>query len=380
MSDHVNPPIRLFFCGDVVTGRGIDQILPCPSQPVLHESSMRDARRYVDLAEHAHGAIPRAVAMDYIWGDALAVLDGAATDVRIINLETSITLSDEYWRGKGINYRMHPRNVGCLAAARIDCCVLANNHVLDWGYDGLSDTLRALDEAGIAHAGAGGNASQAAAPAVLVVQGKGRVLVFAYGVPTSGIPPEWAATRERPGINLLVDLTEENAQRLAREMTAYVCPGDVMVASIHWGDNWGYHLSDEEQRFARRLIDKGVHVVHGHSSHHVRTVEIRDGHLILYGCGDFLNDYEGIGGHERFRGDLVLIYLAAIEPRLGRLVELHMLPLQLRRFRLNRAAAADVKWLGALLNRLGAPAGTRVDPAGSNILAARPAGAAPGFC
>jgi hypothetical protein len=50
---------------------------------------------------------------------------------------------------------MHPRNIDCITAARIDCCCLANNHVLDWGYDGLAETLRTLDAAGIAHTGAG---------------------------------------------------------------------------------------------------------------------------------------------------------------------------------------------------------------------------------
>jgi poly-gamma-glutamate synthesis protein (capsule biosynthesis protein) len=156
----------------------------------------------VALAEDANGPIPRPATFDYIWGDALAELDRAAPDARIINLETSITASDDFWRGKEIHYRMHPRNASCLAAARVGCCCLANNHVLDWGYDGLAETLRTLDAAGIAHCGAGRDATEAAAPAVLDVPGKGRVLVFSYGSETSGIPAEWRATRERPGGSL----------------------------------------------------------------------------------------------------------------------------------------------------------------------------------
>ena len=76
---------------------------------------------------------------------------------------------------------MHPGNIDCITAARIDLCCLANNHILDWGYDGLAETLRTLDPAGIAHVGAGRNAAEAAAPAVLDVPRKGRVLVFSYG-------------------------------------------------------------------------------------------------------------------------------------------------------------------------------------------------------
>jgi len=127
--------MRLFLCGDVMTGRGIDQALSNPVNPVLYEPCVRDAREYVALAERAHGAISRPLSFDYIWVDALAELDHAQIDFRIVNLETAITSAETPWPNKGINYRMHPQNIGCLSAARIDACALANNHVLDWGYD-----------------------------------------------------------------------------------------------------------------------------------------------------------------------------------------------------------------------------------------------------
>src|SRR5215467_6347244 len=112
--------ISLFLCGDVMTGRGIDQVLPHPVNPILYEPYVRDAREYVELAEAAHGPIPRPVSFDYIWGDALDELECAATDFRIINFETSITTSDEACP-KDINYRMHPANTPCITSARIDC-------------------------------------------------------------------------------------------------------------------------------------------------------------------------------------------------------------------------------------------------------------------
>jgi poly-gamma-glutamate capsule biosynthesis protein CapA/YwtB (metallophosphatase superfamily) len=73
--------------------------------------------------------------------------------------------------------------------------------------------------------------------------------------------------------------------------------------------------------FAHQLIEHGIAVVHGHSSHHVKTAEIHSDRLVLYGCGDFLNDYEGISGYEVFRSDLRLMYLPAMDPRRGQLVE-----------------------------------------------------------
>lgn len=127
--------MRLLLCGDVMTGRGIDQILPHPSDPALFEAYLSSARDYVALAEARAGPIPRPVPFDYIWGDALAALDERATDIRIINLETSITDDGEPER-KGINYRMHPANTPCLSTFEADCCVLANNHVGDWGRRG----------------------------------------------------------------------------------------------------------------------------------------------------------------------------------------------------------------------------------------------------
>ena len=153
--------LTLFMCGDVMTGRGIDQVLPHPGDPVLYEPYMRSAAGYVELAEKANGPIPKPADFSYIWGDALAEWERVSPDVRIINLETSVTASGEYWRGKGINYRMHPKNISCITAAKIDCCSLANNHVLDWGYAGLAETLETLDKAKVERAGAGRNDEEA---------------------------------------------------------------------------------------------------------------------------------------------------------------------------------------------------------------------------
>ena len=192
--------IRVFLCGDVMTGRGIDQILARPSEPRIHEGYLQNALDYVKLAERASGPIPRAVAPSYIWGDTLAELERFRPDRRIINLETAVTRSGD-WLPKGINYRMNPANVACLTAAGIDCCVLANNHVLDWADRGLIETLDTLAGAGLRTAGAGASRSAAEAPAALEVPGRGRVLVYAVCADTSGVPSDWTATaRDRKSV------------------------------------------------------------------------------------------------------------------------------------------------------------------------------------
>jgi poly-gamma-glutamate capsule biosynthesis protein CapA/YwtB (metallophosphatase superfamily) len=322
---------RLFLCGDIMTGRGIDQVLAHPCDPTLHEDYVASANDYVGLAEQANGPIPRHAEPSYVWGAALDELDRMQPDARIINLETAITRSDDYVR-KGINYRMSPENAECLSAAGIDCCVLANNHVLDWGRSGLLQTLATLER---------------------------------------HIPRNWAATADNPGVNLLTRLSEAEALRAAEYIVSVKQPGDLAIVSLHWGSNWGYEIPDEQQRFARTLIDRAnVSIIHGHSSHHAKAIEVYRKRLILYGCGDFLNDYEGIHGYEEFRSDLALMYFADIEPATGNLAASEIIPLQIRKFRLDRPSKQDVEWLQGTLQRECKPFETDIvlDPDGRLVL------------
>ena len=365
-ADHNRPApadaaIRMFLCGDVMLGRGVDQVLPHPCSPELHESYVGSALDYVRLAEHASGPISFPVDLVYVWGAALDEVGWRQSDVRIINLETSITCSDAF-APKGINYRMSPKNAGCLVRAGISCCVLANNHVLDWGRSGLLETLTTLDRLGITYVGAGRNSAEAGNPAVLDCGAKGRVVVFSFASVTSGVSHNWAAKPDLPGINLLPDMSEATASDLGDRIARTSRPGDIVVVSIHWGPNWDYEIPEEQRRFAHSLIDHaGVSVVHGHSSHHAKAIEVYRDRLILHGCGDFLNDYEGIAGYEEYRDDLAVMYFAEFDRMNGNLIALDMVPLQIRRFRLNRASNGDVDWLRRTLDRESQKFGARVE-------------------
>lgn len=341
-----------------MTGRGVDQILPHPSKPVLHESYVQSALDYVAMAERANGPIVKPVEFPYIWGDALEELDRVAPVARIVNLETSITTCDEY-EPKGINYRMHPANIGCLTAAKIDCCVLANNHVGDWGRPGLEQTIRTLRKADIKTAGAGRNLKEAARPAIIDVVGNSRVLVFSVGTACSGIERDQAATDSMPGVAFLTDFSDASVTLIAEQVREVKQPGDLAVFSIHWGENWGYEIPPRQRRFAHGLVDRAaVDLVHGHSSHHPKGIEIYKGKPIFYGCGDFLNDYEGISGYEGFRSHLVLAYFPTMDPGTKTLSRLEMTAFEVRRLRLQRAQAEDAAWLQGLLTREGARLGT----------------------
>ncbi len=384
--DEESLQITFFMCGDVMTGRGIDQILPHPSHPQLFEPYVTSALDYVALAERRSGAIPRAVAPAWIWGEALAVLDRMRPDVRLINLETAVTASDDAWPAKGIHYRMHPANIAALAALRPDCCVLANNHVLDWGRRGLCETLDVLHAAGIPTVGAGRDLAEATRPACIAPRaarardddgGSGhghgaapaatpramtgpRVLVFAVAVESSGVPQRWAATAGRPGVAWLRDPSPAAAAVILDTVAAHRQPGDVVVVSIHWGPNWVERIPAEHRAFAHLLVEGGVDVVHGHSSHHPLAIEVYREHLILYGCGDFLNDYEGISGHAAFRPDLALMYFPVLDAGSGRLLRLTLVPMRIGQLRVNRANDEEITWLQATLERECQPFGTQL--------------------
>ena len=363
-------PVRLALAGDVMTGRGIDQILPRPLPPRIQEVVVHDARDYVALAEGRHGPIPRPVGYAWPWGDALDALDAWAPHVRIMNLETSVTHSDDFAPGKAVHYRMSPENVGCLEVARTDVWTLANNHVLDYGPAGLQETLAALSDVGLRTAGAGRDAAEAWQPADARTT-DGRILVWAVGHGSSGTAAGWAATAARPGVAYLADFSESTAAALGARIRDHRRAGDLVVVSIHWGANWGFQVPGEQVRFAHLLVDAGVDLIHGHSSHHARPAEVYRGRLVLYGCGDLVNDYEGIGGHREYRGDLRLVYLATLHPD-GRLLDLRMLPLQARRMRLEVAEPDSARWLAETLDRHSRALGTRVAVAGDGLLWVQP--------
>lgn len=367
--------LTLFLGGDVMTGRGVDQILPHPGDPVLRESYVRDARDYVALAEALNGDVPHPADYRWPWGDALAALDDAAPDLRVINLETTVTRNDEFAPGKSVHYRMNPDNLGCLTVAKPDVCTLANNHTLDFGHRGLADTLAALAAAGIDAAGAGLDQERARAPVRLTTEAGTTVLITSLGVASSGIPAAWAATAQRAGVYFLPDLATDSVADVAARLQAAKRPGEIAVASVHMGSNWDWTVSRDQVRFAHALIDAGVDVVHGHSSHHPRPIEVYRGKLILYGCGDLIDDYEGITGYERYRDDLRLLYIATLDPHRGTLVRLEMTPMQTCRLRLQRASSSDGEWLRSALERASRDFGARFSRrSDGRIVLSRPPG------
>lgn len=245
--------------------------------------------------------------------------------------------------------------------------------MLDWGAPGLLETLESLHAAGMLTVGAGRDATEATEPAIFTLPGGSRVLVFGCAEGSSGVPAHWAAGSGTPGVHRLPDRSDETIRDMARIVAKVKRPGDIAVASIHWGGNWGYGISDARRAFAHRLIDQaGFDLVHGHSSHHPLGLEVYRDKLILFGCGDLINDYEGIAGYESFRGELSLLYFPTIEPGSGRLERLRMVPMRMRRFQLHRASDEEAGWLHTMLVRDSRLDGYAIERLEDNVLEVAP--------
>jgi poly-gamma-glutamate capsule biosynthesis protein CapA/YwtB (metallophosphatase superfamily) len=365
--------LTVFLGGDAMLGRGVDQVLLRPGPRRLYESSVKDAREYVALAAAKNGTVPFPVPSSWVWGDAPGEIARHGARVRIVNLETAVTTRGTPWPGKGIHYRMSPANAAALSDLGVDVCCVANNHVVDWGQQGLHDTLDALDRLHIAHVGAGRSHQDAHGRAIVVVPHSGGRRVFVTGVAgrDCGVPEAWAARGIHPGVALLPSYAVSVADALAARATADRRPGDVVVVSLHWGSNWGASMSADHVRFARRLVDGGVDVVHGHSSHHPRAVERHGRGIILYGCGELVDDYEGIEGHAPFRSDLVPLFFVSFTA-FGAPPLLSVTPMRLRRLRLERAGTADRAALRATLAAVSAPFGTVFDDGAEGDFVLRP--------
>lgn len=319
-----------------MVGRGIDQCLRTPSDPILFESFVKDARVYVDLAREKNGSIPEKFDPGYLWGDALKEVKRLSPDLFLINLETAITTQSEPFKSKAVHYRMHPGNVSILNELGATCCSVANNHSLDWGRAGFEETLDVLKKVKLQIVGGGRNLEEATKPAEFQVGNK-KLLVFSVGGVDSGIPSEWAATKERSGLWVIEDFNAVEAGRICEQVRAVKTKEDFVILSIHWGVNWGYPVPESHQKFAHFLIDEGcVDLIHGHSSHHVKRWEVYRGKLILYGCGDFMTDYEGISGHEAFHPQTSLLYFAKFDMQSHLLIEMETIPFTLKRFQLKR--------------------------------------------
>jgi poly-gamma-glutamate synthesis protein (capsule biosynthesis protein) len=199
-------------------------------------------------------------------------------DYRILNLETPLCDSLSPINKCGANFAAPVSCVNGYIAAHTDLLTLANNHIMDQGVPGLESTLRALDDAGIAHVGVGENLSDAAEPHL-----------FSYGDKTVGVyacaEHEFSiAGKDTPGANPFDPLeTPDHIARLKSEC-------DYLIVLYHGGKEYYRYPSPMLQKTCRKLVDKGADLVVCQHSHCVGCEEQYGGGTIVYGQGNFLFD------------------------------------------------------------------------------------------
>ena len=352
-------PCSINFMGDVMLGRLIDQLYPQHvDEPSEAEIARSITRKYPRLSRYGP---------DTPWSDTISILHRA--DLNIINLETSVTTHAVKWPNKVFNYRMHPDNLGpTLDAAKISYAGLANNHSLDFSEAGLAETVATVRRAGVAFAGAGDSPAEATKPAILSLPGSKdsspyQICIWA----AADHPREW---KRVSGFHF-IDYTSQTKQRLKDLIFSTTPRGTALkVFSLHWGPNYSWQPAEEIQDLAHFLIDEcDVDIIHGHSSHHVQGVEIYKGKLIIYGCGDFVDDYALV---PEYRNDLSGIWQVKVEEAADKkgmnVKRLEVYPTKIDKFvaRRLRPEEADSEWVREKIVKLSSELGTQavVEPGG----------------
>jgi len=290
------------FIGDVMLGRGVAEELP---------------RR----------------APESFWGTVHPLL--TSVDAVVANLECAVTDHPRRWdrTSKVFHFRAPPAAMAVLQAGNVRCVSLANNHVLDFETEGLLDTLRHLDAAGIAHAGAGPNLAAARTPAVIDAGGLKVGIIAA-----TDNEPAFAATATEPGTNYC-DFSQDPgaaADLAAAAKAARTMGAATLVASLHWGPNMVVEPPPAFRRFARATLGWAT-VLHGHSAHVFQGVEALNGRTILYDTGDILDDYAVDPG---VRNDWSFVFVAELTTA-GRLRRVRMIPVRLGYARVDLATGSE---------------------------------------
>ncbi|KAJ9651168.1 hypothetical protein H2198_009545 [Neophaeococcomyces mojaviensis] len=342
---------KLTFLGDIMLGRLIDQMLP------THVDEPEEAR----LAAHFRQSYAHLQNYDATspWGNTLDFLH--KSDLVLGNLETAATTHSTKWPNKVFNYRMHPANVECLKAAGIAYVSLANNHTLGFCREGLFETVKTIEDAKIAHAGAGRTIEEADRPAVLQLPGtKRQIHLYSF----SDHPDDWSRVREFNSLRYNEDFRSRIRSILTRSHTGLASKPDLKVFSVHWGPNYSWRPSEDIKSLARFLIDNcGVDIIHGHSSHHVQGVEVYNGKLIIYGCGDFVDDY---AVNAEYRNDLSAAWNVHVHMEEDQPIEiskLEVFPNRIKKFQAELIDQKDVdhKWICKKFRALCADLGTVVE-------------------
>ena len=298
-----------------------------------------------------------------VWGDVLTLFE--ELDGLFVNLECCLSDRGTPWRRtpRAFRFRAAPDwAVQALQRAGVDCCALANNHVLDFEEEALYDTVAHLDAADIAYAGAGRTRSEAFEPAVVRVGD----LDVAF-VSVTDNTPEYAAMESSPGTAYVeIDVDDERTRTLVTDTVhrARELDPDLVVASLHWGPNMVESPPESFREFGRWLVDIGVDLIHGHSAHVFQGIEVYDDAPILYDTGDFVDDY---AVDDRLRNDRSFLFEVSLTGD-GDVSTLRLQPTEIVDCSVHRAGHTAATWSRERMCELSAAFGTTFERDGKALV------------
>jgi poly-gamma-glutamate capsule biosynthesis protein CapA/YwtB (metallophosphatase superfamily) len=227
---------------------------------------------YVGTLLNRHG-------FDYPYAQVSGILREA--DVAAANLETAVTSGGEKPELKTYEFRSDPDALPAFREAGFDLVNLANNHTMDFGPEGLRDTMKHLKESDIAYVGAGETADEAYAPVYIEKNGvRIAVLGFSRVIPDGS----WKAGENKLGLADTYDYT-----RPVQAIEAAKAQADIVVVLVHWGDEKAEApLADKQVDLGRRYIDAGADLVIGSHPHVLQGFEYYKNRWIAYSLGNFI--------------------------------------------------------------------------------------------
>jgi poly-gamma-glutamate capsule biosynthesis protein CapA/YwtB (metallophosphatase superfamily) len=205
----------------------------------------------------------------------------SSADIAMVNLETAITT-----RGtaavKDFTFRAPPAAFTALAGAGVDVATMANNHGLDYGPVGLTDTLAAAKAAGFPIVGIGLNAEQAYAPWRTEVNGQRIAVIGATQVIDSQFITSWSATDSHPGL-----ASAKDVDRLVAAVRAARADSDTVVVYLHWGTERVSCPNPQQKELAAALQQAGADIIIGGHAHVLLGAGMLDNAFVAYGLGNF---------------------------------------------------------------------------------------------
>ncbi len=203
-----------------------------------------------------------------------------AADIFMVNQEFPFTNRGTAAEDKQFTFRIPPEKVSMLSEMGVDIVTMANNHILDFGPEGITDSLAALDGAGIPHVGVGENLEQAKKLKILEVKGK---KIGFLGLSRVYMAASWAAGADHPGVFSTYDLTLP-----LQEIRAARSQCDYLVVYVHWGIERNTEPEDYQRNMGRQYIDAGADLVVGSHPHVLQEIEYYNGKPIAYSLGNFV--------------------------------------------------------------------------------------------